>query len=519
MDIKKITLVAMGNSRKEYPYLMNWLYLTSPGIHFVKAMLEGHGYDVALIDKVDENLVIDEVIDRLNDKKQDAILFNQFNSSREDVRYICSSIGGDAVRGIGGQDATFHSRSLGKSEFEKIYSHVDFIWQGECENGLIEFLSGFQRSVKPVRVDNLNNRVHDLDSIPVMKHNDYCGETAFLVTSRGCLPGGCDFCTTPAMYRDGWKGRTVENICEELRNIKNSKRFHVYIVDDNFLGMNLADMERGIALIRRCGEEGLKVFPMTSVEKILEVDKAGLLGEFTGIVHAIFLGVENGSPCALGRLGKRVNAGKHAERSERALEALYRHEISPYLGYINFNPESDRDELLGSARFLHDTNEASFFYYFFNRIGILEGTRLYDKYVNKLRISGGEYTYDFNDPLAAAVFAVLLLVQEHTRVIDFLHFEATQLIYMNGLAGTPSGLKYAALKKTLNGNNYDFFLNTVDVCERKDSPGAILDLIDDFKLKVNNSILNYTKLIPEIVDQSKYVLREPMKYVDSIVMN
>ena len=316
------------------------------------------------------------------------------------------------------------------------------------------------------------------------------------------------------MYQDGWRGRSIDNIIGELRNIKKSGRFHVYIVDDNFLGMTRDDIKRGIALIRHCGEEGLKVFPMTSVEKILEVDKLGLLGEFTGIVHTIFLGVENGNPAALRKLGKRVDTGKHPERSVQALDALYRHDISPYMGYINFNPESDREELLGSARFLHDNNQASYFYYFFNRLGILEGTRLYDKYANNLK--GGDYTYEFYDPLAAAVFAVLLLVQEQTRVVDFLHFEATQLIYMNGLTNTPVGVKYTTLKKNLNENNYDLFLNAVDVSGKKNSVGAILDLIVDFNIKVKNSILNYKKLFPEIINQSNYILIDPIKYIDAI---
>ncbi|OHD70358.1 MAG: hypothetical protein A2W19_16280 [Spirochaetes bacterium RBG_16_49_21] len=101
-------------------------------------------------------------------------------------------------------------------------------------------------------------------------------------------------------------------------------------------------------------------------------------------------------------------------------------------------------------------------------------------------------------------------------MIDFLHYETTNLIYMNQLIRTPVGGKYAAIRKKLNDQNYEFFINAIEISRNKGSQAAIYDLVGDFKAKVNRSIVEYKQLIPQIVSQSKYIIREPLEYVDAI---
>ncbi|MBN2080495.1 MAG: hypothetical protein JW838_16110, partial [Spirochaetes bacterium] len=427
-----IALVSLGVSRKDYPYLLNWLYMTPPGIHYARHVLEGAGFGTTVIDKVDENLTTAEVIDRLREIRPDAVLCNQFFSTRHDVKEICEALPEDAVRGIGGQDATFHSISLSDGEFAERYSHADFVWQGECEKGLSEFLLSFRRGEGPVRVDNLSRRVTDLDELPILDHDDYSGEIAFLVTSRGCVSNGCDFCTTPRFYPDGWRARSVAHVAGELGRIRETGRVHVNVTDDNFLGLTEQDLDRGIQIIAKARDVGMKLYPMTSVRQVLRAGERGILPEWTGTVPKIFLGVENTVPSALRAIGKKVHAARHADECARAMDLLYEHGISPYLGYINFNPETTSDELEESAGFLHRNNsEASNFHYLYNNLGIYEGTRLFDRYKEErleMTISGSDYRYTFRHRETSVAFAALTFVMDRTQILDFLHFEATHLV-------------------------------------------------------------------------------------------
>lgn len=516
MKKNKTLLISLGISRKEYSYLMNWLYLTSPGIHYAKASLENYEYDTKLINKVDENLITTEIIEKINIINPKVILFNQFYSTRKEIRDICSFIPDNTIRGIGGHDATFHSMSLSDKEFEQQYGHVDFVWQGECEKGLGDYISTLRKGGGPRRVNNLGNRMLDLDHLPRIRHDDYTGETAFLSTSRGCLPNGCDFCTTPRLYPDGWRGRSVDNVHDELVTIKNTGRFNVYVVDDNFLGLDTKGLDRALEIIHAGRELDMKLFPMTSVDQVVRADKLGMLGEFTGTVHTIFLGVENPVPSALMKIGKKVKAWTYNDACCRAIDALYANGISPFLGYINFNPDTTCEELRHSAQFLYKNNLASTFYFFINKMGILEGTKQYEVHYKNNPEFEGNYNYSFKDKDTAALYALLMFVEDEERLMDFLYYEATQLIYMNQLFSSKEGVRYCKLRKDLNQCNYDFFINALEVSIKKGSVSSIFDLIADHKKNLGRLRYDYKNLILDIEPFATYLLKEPLIYVKQL---
>jgi hypothetical protein len=240
-------------------------------------------------------------------------------------------------------------------------------------------------------------------------------------------------------------------------------------------------------------------------------------------VPKIFLGVENCDAGALGKLGKKVNTSRHGEESAQAIDALYSHGISPYLGYINFNPATTVDELKKSLVFLHENHfEASNFHYLFNKLGIYEGTQLYANYKNEdftISIADREYYYDFNDRRTAIVYSILKFAVNQTQILDFIHFESTHLIYMNQLQQNSIGKKYMNMKKRINDMNYEFFSNAIQIGQQEGSLGDILDLVGDFKKKLSHAIRDYIMLLPEIISNSSFVLQEPLKYIEKIDRN
>lgn len=518
--MKNITLLHLGISRKDYPFLLNWLYLPGPGIYYLNQVLRESGYNTTLIDKVDANLSINEICNLIRSEKSSIILCDQFFSTRRELRFVLDSLNEKSLVGVGGHDATFHSGSLDEKELRGEYRNVDFIWQGEVENGFTEFLGRFDKQEYPQRINNIPNRVQDLDSLPILDHRDYMSETAFLVTSRGCVANGCDFCTTPGMYPDGYRARSAEHVRAELEAIHRTKRWHVAVTDDTFLGFGRDGIIRAASIIEDASEMGLKMFIMTSPQQILEANNCGVIQRFSDSVYKVFLGVENGDVKALKNLGKRIDSEKHLVYSIKAIDVLYNNGISPYLGYINFNPETTIEELENSAVFLHETHqEASNYHYLVNRLSIFEGTAVYDKYKAlglEFSLNNDVYSYSFFDPRINNIYGILKMVFELTQVCDFLHFEATHLIYANKLYGTDIGKRYEMIKRKLNDQNFDFFMEVIRLAGKKDPDASILNQISDFIERVNESIREYKIFFQEIIAASRLVLREPIAYVNKI---
>jgi radical SAM superfamily enzyme YgiQ (UPF0313 family) len=517
---KKIILVSLGFSRNDNPYLRNFCYVTNTGIHYVNDTLKKHGYLTKLINKVTENYTTEEIIKKIKDIKPDIVLFNQFYTTRHDIKIICSEIPEIIIKGIGGHDATFHSKNLTDEEFKREYKHVDFIWQGEAENGLSDYLQKVNKTGQPVQINNLANRIQNLDDLPILDHSDYSSESAFLVTSRGCLSNGCDFCTTPHFYRDGFRPRSQEHIKQELENIKETGRNHVSITDDNFLGLNKEHIKNVIGVIDIARDMKLKLQIMTSVNQILNTNDLDLLMKFTGVVFKIFIGVDNGDESVIKKIGKNVKVSDHINRSKKAIKLMLENGISPYLGYINFMPESSFNELENSAEFLHDLeDEISNFHYLTNKLKLFEGTKIYEKYRSeglKFEIDNIDYVYTFLDKRIEFLYSILKMVYDSTNILDFLHYEATHLIYTNQLQHTDTGKKYLMIKRKISNLNYNFFMKALKISKKEESASQMFDLINDFEKEIKDTMYKYKSFIPEIVKKSTYILKEPLKYIDTI---
>lgn len=521
-NLHKVVLVSTGISRREFPYLPNFMYAPSPGIYYINAILRDNGFETTIIDQANENLPNDAISSRVIEEEPDIVLFNQFCKTRDRIKTIVSELPEKYIIGVGNHDATFHSRSLSPEDFIEQYKHVDFVWQGEAENGLAEYLKNFKREKYPLPIDNIGNRVRDLDTLPVLKHGEYGGDTGFLVTSRGCMSNGCDFCTTPQLYRDGWRARSAEHVEEELENLKNSGKRFIFVFDDNFLGFSERDLDRGASIIEKCKELDMKVFIMTTVNQIARAEELGYLSDFYGALTMVFLGVENGNEQALKKLGKRCNISQYRQLSERAIDGLYRNGISTYLGYINFNPESTLDELEDGAHFLFENNmQASNFHNLYNKLDLYDGTKLLEAFrknnLHDITWKYGEYKYEFADRGVGFLSNFLsMFVLDLTYVLDFLNYEASYLIYMNRLLESKTGKLFMKIRKEINENNYIFFSNAIELCGESEPLGSLLEIMGDFKEKTKKSILEYKKLIPEILSNADYIIEEPLKYIDDI---
>jgi len=297
---KKVALVSAGVSRDGHPHFA-FTPMTAVGLHYLKDILEKEDYCVDLVNQSNEGLSDDEVVEKIDGINPDYVLFNQFFSTRGKIRKINSKLKGDYIVGVGGHDATFHS--VDTDNLGRDYEGFDFIWRGEVENDFANYLKSVDtKKDSPEVVGELESRVGKdvsspigaLDSLPILKHNDYSGEIGFIVTSRGCLCNGCDFCTTPAFYKSGWKARSSAHVREELENLVSEGKKYVFISDDNFLGFSNKDLDRGNEIMNHCKDLGLKVMIMTTKEQILNAKKKKYLENWDGTCFRVFMGLENG---------------------------------------------------------------------------------------------------------------------------------------------------------------------------------------------------------------------------------
>jgi len=472
----KIALISAGVSRKEYPQFERFMPMTAVGLHYIKSGLEGQGCDVKIVNQTNDGLSDLEVASKVDEYNPDFVLFNQFFSTRKRIREnIIPNLHGDYNIGVGGHDATFHSQELAPKDLAKEYSQFDFIWQGEAEKGLGDFLGDFQRGQNPQIVESLENRVSDLDSLPILKHDDYSGDVGFLSTSRGCLPknSACHFCTTGNFYSDGWKARSVDHVVPELENlVRNGKRY-VFVTDDNFLGFSQKDLERGHQIIDSASDLGLKLMVMTTKEQILRAEKQKYLADWKGTVFRAFLGIENGSRDSAIKLGKcsAKHDGNYSTHAKEAISALYDNGIALFGGYINFNPATTISELEQSALFLRENGrEAANFTNLSQGLRFYDGTRICDTYPEQARnheLKDGEFFYKFEDSKVQDVYEHLAKLKraEDSLMgkVDSLNYETLDLVYLNQIQDTELGQEYFRVAYKRNQLNSKYFL---EVCEK-----------------------------------------------------
>ena len=513
-----ISLIYLGISRREYPFLLNWLYSPSAGIYYLHAILSGDEYyNIQIINQPCEQFSIEEIITRIQDFNSDVILFTQFFTTRNDIKCIAERCHRDAIIGVGGHDVTLNCMMLSKEELENEYAHVDFIWQGEVENGFKEFIKSFKKSGTPVVVNNLNNRITNLNELPVLSHDDYDGKVGFMVTSRGCLKRGCDFCTTPLLYKDGWKARSVRHVFKEMEYLKQNGKTIVNIFDDNFFGTRKADVVRGIEIVKKAKDLGMFLFIMTSVQQIYYVNDLGLLGILRGVVPIVFIGVENVSKSALEKLGKRVSPGSYHEKTIKVLSSLYSNGISPFLGFINYFPDATFNEILCNAKFLYENfGEAANFHYLTNKLNLLDGTLIQKRYISsglKYHLNSSGYQYEYLDPKVGYSQYIFSLLQEYTRVSDFLLYEASTLLYMNQLQDDTVGKEFNSIKLKICRKNYIFFVDIINKIQNNMSFDAIMDFVAQEKNTFTANLLLLKRYMAELLPVVKYYNAETAGFI------
>lgn len=245
----------------------------------------------------------------------------------------------------------------------KNYTAVDSIALGECENTVLLLAERLQKKQSWHDIDNIayakekkisinrKGKHLDPDLIPFpMRELKYI-ETASILASRGCY-NHCTFCPIPPFYAKGplWRGRSPQNVYNEIKQLKDYGISDFYFVDPNFIGPGSRGKQRIIELMDLLTPLNITFGMETRVndlddEKIVNsLAKAGL--------KSLLLGVESASSSVLKEINKKLSR----KDSENAIRLLRNVGIEPEIGFLMFVPESNVDDIKQNFDFLLQNN-------------------------------------------------------------------------------------------------------------------------------------------------------------------
>jgi len=240
---------------------------------------------------------------------------------------------------------------------------VDSIAVGECERTLTDLAERLGKGTDWRDVPGLAYRTSrgvgmaspripepNPDTFPVPHRDSGTDTTASILASRGCY-NHCSFCPVPVFYHDGslWRGRSPQNVVEEMARLMHQGFRDFYFVDPNFVGPGRRGKSRILELarlIRPLGITfGMETRPNDLDAEILEhLVSAGL--------QSLLLGIESASASVLGNLHKSSSQ----DSGERAISLCRSAGIEPQVGFLMFVPDSSIDDLEQNLEFLLRNN-------------------------------------------------------------------------------------------------------------------------------------------------------------------
>lgn len=176
-----------------------------------------------------------------------------------------------------------------------------------------------------------------------------------IMASRGC-PFECIFCCSKLIWKKRVRFRTVENVIDEIIEMKNKynvAQFHFY--DDNFL-ISL-DFAKSFAEEIIARNLNIKFTCQTTCQSFLNSDDELINALKKAGLSVLELGIESLSDCVL----KTINKPEYINNMHLLAERLKKHEIDVYPLLMYLAPgESLKTHLMQSKKFLSLFNWSSY---------------------------------------------------------------------------------------------------------------------------------------------------------------
>ena len=275
-------------------------------------------------------------------------------------------------------------------EPDESLNYADSVLIGDAEDTWIELLNDIKegKEIKKKYQSNYSCELKKIDqNFKPFKDKRYPGFGS-LYFSRGCK-FNCDFCSIKAMYKKGVRHKTVDDIIEEIKQIK--EKFIVFIDDNLFVNEELAfDLFQKMKPLKKLWTCQISI-DVAKNNKLLKAMKE------CGCVF-VLIGFESVQKDTLKRMNKVANLSY--EDYEIAIKNLYKYGIMIHatfvLGYDSDTKESIKNTFDFAQKY-HFTKAS------FNMLAPAPQTPLYKRLKEENRLLMDNWwinnNYHYGDPV------------------------------------------------------------------------------------------------------------------------
>ena len=319
------------------------------GLSYLAATLERESHKVSIIDMEAELLKKEQLVKRIRKIKPDVIGISSttpiHHNADELFRFI-KKIDKNIITIAGGP----HPTSILNKTLEQ-NKDIDMVVYGEGEKTIIELIDKLEKKKEIKDVDGIIYRkgkeikrtkprelIQDLDWLAfpakhLLKQEIYVWSVpkkgiipvSSIETTRGC-PFKCSFCSQTIIFGNKMRERSVDDVIEEIKEIKNKHKINHLIFYDDTLGLN---KKRTIEMCERIIDEKLDITfeGMTRVncvdeELIKKLKQAGL--------NRLSFGVESGNQNILNAVKKGINL----KQIRNAYKLIDKHKIESRMSVV-----------------------------------------------------------------------------------------------------------------------------------------------------------------------------------------
>jgi radical SAM superfamily enzyme YgiQ (UPF0313 family) len=301
------------------------------GLAYIASVLK-QNHEVKIIDSNILNYAIEDVERRLRSFNPDVVGITSVTPSIYEaykVAEIAKKVREDCKVILGGPHATFMPRQTMEE-----CKYIDIIVRGEGEETIKELIKNIEKGTPLNEVKGITfrekNKIIDTEPRPFIKNIDdipfpsrdllpihlykFNGvKYTTMLTSRGC-PFKCSFCSSSRLFGGYWRGRSPENVLEEMKIIYEEYGIkNIEFIDDTFT-LNQERAEKICNEIIKQGWDiswGASSRVDTLSKKLVEkMKKAGC--------WIVYLGIESGSQEILNAIGKGITL----EQVKKAVKIL-----------------------------------------------------------------------------------------------------------------------------------------------------------------------------------------------------
>jgi len=324
---------------QESKFRVKQVWVPPLGLLYIGQLLIENGYNVKVYDQnvtVAENFEIMNLIKKLNPQIVGfSVLIDNFWTVK-DIHKKLKHWNPNIITVAGNYFANFFPEKLMKE------MDFDFCIRGEGEFSFLNLVNHLDkkkhdfheikgltfRENNVVKSTPLPEKLTNLDELPIPNRKliDFnyglTGKSTSILSSRGC-PYQCRFCTFSIVMGRKWRPRSVKNVAEEIKLLKDQGYKDIVFVDDNFT-LNKKRIFRLCAEIKRNQLDDLRFLGVCRVDNAsFNILRALVSAHFIQILY----GIESGSQRILDYYKKGITIPQIKQAVKTAnkarLELLY----------------------------------------------------------------------------------------------------------------------------------------------------------------------------------------------------